>query len=185
MDEIYKPATTTRLVTNYAAGFSRLGFKAMQSTPIDAEEAVRLYNIALKFAPDYGPALNGLIAIYAVHMMQPDKALPLAEKLLEAQPDRIETWVRYGGVHMMIGERLERSGGTAGALPHLEEAVRAYEHALSQEPERTELYAPLLSMYQRLGRTRELNSLLDLWGRYAPEDLQARMEASSGQVIVP
>lgn len=185
MDEIYKPPTTTRLVTNYAAGFSRLGFKAMQAPPIDAEEAVRLYNIALKFAPDYGPALNGLIAIYAVHMRQPEKALPLAERLLEAQPERIETWVRYGGVHLMIGERIERSGDSAGALPHFEETVRAYEYALSQEPESSELYAPLLSMYQKLGRTRELNSLLDLWGRYAPDELQALIESGAGQEIAP
>jgi hypothetical protein len=177
MDEIYKPPTTMRLVTNYAAGFSRLGFKAMQTPPIRPEEAIRLYSIALKFAPDYGPALNGLIAIYAVQMLQPEKALPLAERLLEAQPERVETWVRYGGVHLMIGERDDRSGREAEAQAHFEEAVRAYEHALSQEPERRELYAPLLTMYQRLGRTRELNSLLDLYGRYAPEELQALMES--------
>ena len=81
----------------------------------------------------------------------------------------------------MIGERVERGGDDAKALPHFEEAVRAYEHALSQEPDRRELYPPLLSMYRRLGRTRELNSLLDLWGRYAPEDLQDLMEAGAGQ----
>jgi len=62
--------------------------------------------------------------------------------------------------------------------------VRAYEHALSQEPERRELYAPLLSMYQKLGRTRELNSLLDLYGRYAPEELQSLMERS-GEDVTP
>jgi lipopolysaccharide biosynthesis regulator YciM len=86
--------------------------------------------------------------------------------------------VRYGGVHLMIGERVTDE---AEALAHFEEAVRAYEHALSQEPERRELYAPLMTMYQRLGRTRELNSLLDLWGRYAPEELEALMESSAGQ----
>jgi hypothetical protein len=40
-------------------------------------------------------------------------------------------------------------------------------------------------MYQKLGRTRELNSLLDLWGRYAPDELQARMESGAGQEIAP
>ncbi len=63
--------------------------------------------------------------------------------------------------------------------------MRAYEHALSQEPERTELYAPLLSMYQKLERTREMNSLLDLWGRYAPDQLQALMESSPRQPTAP
>ena len=184
MDEIYKPSTTTRLVTNYAAGFSRLGFKAMQSRPLNAEEAVRLYNLALKFAPRYGPALNGLIAIYAVHMMQPEKALPLAERLMEAQPERVETWVRYGGVHLMIGERLDRDGREVEALTHFEETVRSYEHALSMEPDRRELYPPLLSMYRKLGRTRELNSLLDLWGRYAPEELQGLMESTPEKDLI-
>ncbi|MCK4410464.1 MAG: hypothetical protein KAW67_10275, partial [Candidatus Eisenbacteria sp.] len=181
MDEIYKPPTTTRLVTNYAAGFSRLGFKAMQTRPIDADEAIRLYNLALKFAPRYGPALNGLIAIYAVHKMQPEKALPLAERLMESQPERVETWVRYGGVHLMIGERLDRNGKEVEALTHFEETVRSYEHALSLEPDRRELYPPLLSVYRRLGRTRELNSLMDLWGRYAPEELQGLLESAPGK----
>jgi hypothetical protein len=63
------------------------------------------------------------------------------------------------------------------AQVHFNETVRAYEHALSQEPDRSELYPPLLSMYRRLGMTRELNSLLDLWGRYAPEELQNLMES--------
>ncbi len=181
MDEIYKPPTTTRLVTNYAAGFSRLGFKAMQSPPVDVGEAVRLYNLALKFAPQYGPALNGLIAIHAVHMRDPDTALPLAERLLAAQPERTETWVRYGGVHLMIGERLEREGNQAEAVKHFEESIRAYEYALTREPDRQELYPPLLSMYQRLNRTRELNSLLDLWDRYAPEDLKNMIQSGGEQ----
>jgi hypothetical protein len=185
MDEIYKPPTTTRLVTNYAAGFSRLGFKAMQSRPIDADEAVRLYNLALKFAPRYGPALNGLIAIYAVHMMQPERALPLAEMLLEVQPERVETWVRYGGVHMMIGERLAHKGKEVEALTHFEETVRAYEYVLSQEPDRRELYGPLLSIYGRLGMTRERDGLMDLWGRYAPEELRGLMESGAAEKPMP
>jgi len=180
MDEIYKPPTTARLVTNYAAGFSRLGFRAMQEAPPDVDEAIRLYNLALKFAPDYGPALNGLIAIYAVKMMQPEKALPLAERLLEAQPERTETWIRYGGVHLMIGERLDREGREE-AVGHFEESVRAYEHALRMEPDRRELYPPLLSMYRRLGRTKELNSLMDLWGRYAPDQLEALQGSAAGE----
>ena len=156
----------------------------MQSRPIDADEAVRLYNLALKFAPNYGPALNGLIAIYAVHMMQPERALPLAERLLEAQPEHVETWVRYGGVHMMIGERLDREGKEVEALAHFQETVRSYEHALSQEPDRRELYGPLLSIYRRLDMTREINSLLDLWGRYAPEELQSLMESGAARELV-
>lgn len=179
MDEIYKPPTTERLVTNYAAGFSRLGYDAMQKVPPDTEEAIRLYDLALKFAPDYGPALNGLIAIYAVKMMQPERALPLAERLLEAQPERLESWIRYGGVHLMIAERLERQGNSEEASENYRESIWAYEEALAREPDRRELYPPLFSMYQRMNMTRELNSLLDLWNRYAPEDLQGMMQ--SGQ----
>ncbi|MBN1628693.1 MAG: DUF2723 domain-containing protein [Thermoleophilia bacterium] len=179
MDEIYKPPTTTRLVTNYAAGFSRLGYDAMQQVPPDSEEAIRLYDLALKFAPDYGPALNGLIAIYAVKMMQPEKALPLAERLLQAQPERIETWVRYGGVHLMLGEKLDRQGLDEEATQHFQQSIWAYEQALAMEPDRKELYPPLLSLYQRFNMTSKLNSLLDLWGRYAPEEVQRMLRGGS------
>jgi hypothetical protein len=184
MDEIYKPPTTARLVTNYAAGFSRLGFVAMQP-PVDIDEALRLYNIALKFAPDYGPALNGLIAIYAIEMHDPERALPLAERLLATQPERVETWIRYGGVHLMLAERLDRNGRPEEAIPHYEETVRAYEHALSVEPQRSELYPPLVKTYDRLGRTKELNSLMDLWGRYAPDELKAMIDSASRDMQSP
>jgi hypothetical protein len=172
MDEIYKPPTTTRLVTNYAAGFSRLGFDAMQKARPDADEAIRLYNIALKFAPTYGPALNGLVAIYAARLFQPEKALPYAERLLADQPDNVEVWIRYGGVNLMIAEQLDRAGQVDEAMPRFRTAVEYYERALRREPTRTELYPALLSVYQRLGYEQKVNELIDVWGRYAPDDLR-------------
>jgi hypothetical protein len=173
MDEIYKPPTTTRLVTNYAAGFSRLGFHAMQQARPDTDEAIRLYNLALKFAPNYGPALNGLIAIYAARLFEPEKALPLAERLLADQPDNLEVWIRYAGVNLMLAEQLERRGDVDEAMPHFRTAMEYYEEALRREPERSELYPALLSVYQRLGYEQRINELIDVWGRYAPDDLRA------------
>ncbi len=177
MDEIYKSPTAERLITNYAAGFSRLGFDAMQSAPADVEEAIRLYNIALKFAPDYGPALNGLVAIYAARLYQPEAALPYAERLLAAQPDNNDVWIRYGGVNLMIGEKLERAGKLEEAAPYFETARRAYERALQKEPDRPEAYPALLSIYQRMGDQEKLDSLIDMWRRYAPEDFRKITES--------
>lgn len=175
VDDVYKPPTTTRLVTNYAAGFSRLGFHAMQQTRPDVDEAIRLYNIALKFAPDYGPALNGLIAIYAARLFEPEKALPLAERLLADQPDNVEVWVRYAGVNLMLAEQFERNGQVDQAMPHFRAAVEYYEQALRREPARAELYPALLSVYQRLGYEQKVNELIDIWGRYAPDDLRSML----------
>jgi hypothetical protein len=175
MDEIYKPPTTTRLVTNYAAGFSRLGFHAMQSARPDVDEAIRLYNIALKFAPNYGPALNGLIAIYAARLFEPEKALPFAEQLLADQPDNVEVWIRYAGVNLMIAEQLDRNGQGDEAMPRFRTAVEYYEQALRREPTRAELYPALLSVYQRLGYDEKVDELIDVWGRYAPDDLRSML----------
>jgi len=188
MDEIYKPPTTTRLVTNYAAGFSRLGFKAMQRAAPDVDEAIRLYTLALKFAPDYAPALNGLIAIYAARLLQPEKAVPLVERLLASQPDATESWVRYGGVHLMVAEQLERQGRVDEAQPYFEKALDAYELALGREPGRSELYTPLLSIYQRFGENQKSEALLAQWERSAPEDLRAiiqGMESEPGRRGAP
>jgi tetratricopeptide (TPR) repeat protein len=175
MSEIYKPPATTRLITNYAAGFSRLGFHAMQQARPDVDEAIRLYNIALKFAPNYGPALNGLIAIYAARLFEPEKALPLAEQLLADQPENVETWIRYAGVNLMVAEQLERDGQADEAMPHFRVAMQYYEQALRREPTRTELYPALLSIYQRLGYEQKVNNLIDVWGRYAPDDLRSML----------
>jgi len=169
----YKPPSTSRLVTNYAAGFSRLGFQAMQEDPPDVESAIELYEISLKFAPRYGPALNGLIAIYAARLVQPEKALPYAEALLEAQPTLSDAWIRYGGVHLMIGEKLERLEKAGEAIPHFEEGMRAYERALELDPSHREIYRPLLSIYQKLGMTDKFNTLIDRWQREAPQEIRA------------
>lgn len=176
MDEVYKPPTTTRLVTNYAAGFSRLGFTAMQASPPEVDEAIRLYGIALKFAPDYGPALNGLIAIYAARLYEPERALPLAERLLASQPDNVESWIRYAGVNLMIGEKEEQAGRPEEAEAYYRSAMEAYEHALRRAPERRTIYPALFSIYQRLGEEQKLDQLLDVWRRYAPEDFRELTE---------
>ena len=176
MDEIYKPPTTIRLVTNYAAGFSRLGFTAMQKSPPEVDEAIRLYDIALGFAPEYGPALSGLIAIYAARLYQPEKALPLAERFLASQPENVESWLRYAGVNLMVGEKAEQAGRTDEAETYFRSAMEAYEHALRRAPERRTIYPALLSIYQRLGEEQKLDQLVDLWRRYAPEDFRESVE---------
>lgn len=174
--EVYKPPDTRRLITNYSAGFSRLAFHAMQGHPQDVDEAIRLYALALKFGTNYTPALNGLIAIYAARLRQPEKALPYAELLLKAHPEQPESWLRYGGVHMMVGEDTERyqPDNVEQATAHFDEARKAYERVLEIEPDRTEIYAPLLSIYSRLGLEVEAQDLLGLWERYAPEELERR-----------
>jgi tetratricopeptide (TPR) repeat protein len=181
ISEVYKSADTERLITNYAAGFSRLGFAAMQEQPPVFDEAIRDYSIGLKFAPNYGPALNGLVAIYAVGLHQPEKALPYAERLIEAQPSEDDAWIRFGGVHLMLAERLDDAGQTEQATAHYEEALRGYEHVLNRSASRTDVYAPLVAIYQRLGQQQKLDQLLELWQRYAPEEFQQALEYGRSQ----
>jgi hypothetical protein len=178
MDEVYKTETYRRLITNYAAGFSRLAFHQMQNPPPDVQEAMKLYQIALKFAPTYGPALNGLIAIYAVRLYQPEKALPLAERLLEAQPENTESWIRHAGVYLMIAEDKTRSGQSEEARPYYQTAVSSYEEAIRREPERSELYPALLTAYSELDMQEKIDWLLGLWQRYDPEGLDRAMRGA-------
>ncbi|MBM3307904.1 MAG: DUF2723 domain-containing protein [Candidatus Eisenbacteria bacterium] len=174
--EVYKASDTRRLITNYAAGFSRLGFAAAQGPEPRFEEAIRYYDISLRFAPDYSPALNGLIAIYAVGLRQPEKALPLVDQLIAAQPGDDEAWIRFGGVHLMMAERLDMAGQTEQATRHYEEAMRGYERLLGRSASRREIYPPLVAIYERLGQQQKLDGVLDLWQRYAPDDFQQALE---------
>jgi tetratricopeptide (TPR) repeat protein len=148
----------------------------MQETPADVDEAIRLYDLSLRFAPDYAPALNGLIAIYAARLFQPERALPLADRLLESQPEATESWVRYAGVNLMVAERLDGQEKSDEARTHYERAMEAYEEALRRDPTRGEIYAPLGSIYQRLGLDHKLDSLFELWGRRAPEDFEDALD---------
>ncbi len=180
MNEIYKTGPTARLITNYAAGFSRLGFTAMQN-PEQTDEAIRLYTLALKFAPDYGPALNGLVAIYAARLLQPHLALPFAERLVESQPDLIEAWVRFGGVHLMIAEGYDRQNKPDEARPHFEKAVEAYEYVLAREPDRYDVYAALMTGYQKLGMADRVNNLMEMWQMYGPSGTDGESGAGTEQ----
>jgi len=186
MDEIYKPPTTQRLVTNYAAGFSRLGFVEQNKQPPNLEEAIRLYELGLKFADDYAPALNGLVSIYAARLYQPMKALTYAEKVVEARPDSWDGWIRYGGVNLMVAEKLEMRGDVDEATEYFTKAMEAYETALRRVPERADIYPALLAIYQRLGEDDRLDRLIDLWQRYAPDDFRRSVEAGmAAQGLTP
>ncbi len=185
MDEIYKGPATARLITNYAAGFSRLGFAEMAKTPPNVGEAVRLYDISLKFAPNYTPALNGLVAIYAARLYQPEKALPLAERVVTSQPDNMDGWIRYGGVNLMMAEKIEMQGNADEALPYYETARDAYEIALRKVPDRSDIYPALLSIYQRLGDEAKLDRLVELWQRYAPEEFRQAVEEGMARQSEP
>lgn len=176
MDEVYKDPATSRLITNYAAGFSRLAFAEMEKSPPNVEEAIRLYDISLKFAPDYLPALNGLVAIYAARLYQPVKALPYAQQVVTSQPDNMDGWIRYGGVNLMIAEKVEMQGDADGALSYYRTAMDAYELALRKTPDRSDIYPALLSIYQRLGEDTKLDRLIELWQRYAPDDFKRAVE---------
>jgi len=189
MTEVYKAGDTKRLITNYSAGFSRLGFAAMQDQPPRFQEAIGHYMVALKFAADYGPALNGLVAIYAVGLRQPEKALPYADQLIVAQPEEEDSWIRFGGVNLMVAERLDDAGQAERALEHYEKALSGYEHVLDRNASRPEIYPPLLAIYQRLGMQEKENQIVDLWQRYAPQDFERMMqyggETGGGQPGAP
>ena len=182
IDEVYKPPTSRRLITNYAAGFARLGYVAAQSDPPDVDEALRLYRLGLKFSPDYTPSLNGLVAIYAARLYQPELALPYAERLVELQPQNSDTWIRYAGVHLMLAEKLERKGQLDEAEGHYDEAIRTYERVLSANPQEPGIYPTLLRIYQNLGLDQEFDRVLELWQRYLPEEYRAALEAATPDV---
>jgi hypothetical protein len=172
MTEVYKAGDTKRLITNYAAGFSRLGYAAMQDQPPRFQEAIAHYMMGLKFSPEYGPALNGLVAIYAVALREPEKALPYADLLTVSMPQEDDSWIRFAGVNLMVAERLDDAGQTDRALEHYEKALTGYEHVLGRNATRPEIYPPLLAIYQRLGMQEKESQIIDLWRRYAPQDYE-------------
>jgi tetratricopeptide (TPR) repeat protein len=145
--------------------------------PPNVEEAIRLYEMALKFAEDYGPALNGLVSIYAARLYQPMKALPYAERVVKSQPDSWDGWIRYGGVNLMIAEKFEMRDEVDDAMNYYKTAMDAYEVALKRVPERPDIYPALLAIYQKLGEDSKLERLVDLWQRYAPDDFRRSVES--------
>jgi hypothetical protein len=163
VDEFPLPDRSAPLVGNYAAGFSRLGYAVMQDPRPDLEEAVDLYHLALRFAPTYRPALNGLIAILAARYLEPERALPYAEQLISAYPDDLKSQIRFAGVHLMIAEELEREGESQKARTHLETAMFSYEDALEHEPGNAEVVPVLVSIYEKLGLEEKARSLKESW----------------------
>lgn len=80
----------------------------------------------------------------------------------------------------MLAEGFQRSGKTEEAQPHYEIAMQAYERVLNVEPQRHDLYPPLMTIYQTLGKADKVNSLMNMWQMYGMPD-----ESEPGATVKP
>jgi tetratricopeptide (TPR) repeat protein len=120
---VYKDENASKLISNYSAGFARLGFHELtQGEGTRAEKAARAiehFKIAMEISPEYKPALNGLIVSYA-QLGDSQKALEYAEQYAGLSPNNPDAHLRLGGTYEMIARELQKELEASGALDDVE-----------------------------------------------------------------
>jgi TolB-like protein/thioredoxin-like negative regulator of GroEL len=127
----------------------------------DEQEALKLYQQAVRIDPGYAPAWTGLSVAYAVaalkERMDPSEGLRLAreavDRALALDPNSAEARVR-------LGQALGREGDTAGMLEQ-------FRRAFAAEPNNP---LALGIMAQQAGRQGEIEEVVRLYDRAAAVD---------------
>ena len=104
------------------------------------EEAIREYQTALKFQPDYYQALNNLGSALVTQGRQ-DEAIEAFQKTLSLKPDLPTTLYNLGVAYAKQGR--------------LEEAIREYRNALKLKPDYVKARTNLGTLYATQGRLQE------------------------------
>lgn len=152
-------------------------------------EAAETYENALALSPDFAPALNNLAYLHTEHLPDLDKALKLARKARELQPDPAAISDTLGWIHYKRGEYSQ-------ARPLLEEAARnspdpeiqyhvgmARFMAGKQALAAASLRNAVESEKEFPGKEEARKQLAALEGEESREQLEARVQANPNDLI--
>ena len=108
---VYKDDNASKLISNYSAGFARLGFYELTEGEGPRREkaarAIEHFKVAIAISPDYRPALNGLVVGYA-QIGDSENALEYAEQYAGLSPNNPDAHLRLGGTYEMIARELQK-----------------------------------------------------------------------------
>ncbi len=140
---VYKESTLQKLITNYAAVMWQLAVEYLKKK--DYENALRVLKFAHKLKVKRVPLAYQIAMVYR-ELGEFDS---MQKYLGEHKAKDATYWIMMGEFYLEVEHR------------NIEEAVKAFKKALEYEPKNGVAYAGLIHAYTMLGKSKEVNKLLE------------------------
>ncbi|UCG51165.1 MAG: DUF2723 domain-containing protein [Candidatus Latescibacterota bacterium] len=152
-DSIYKPSYVRRLVQNYAAAFTQLGF--IKGREDDFAGAVKNLDVALQISPDLEPAMLWL-GWYHLESGDTAAALDFYKRQIRRRPDRPDLFYRLAGVYERLG--------------HMDSALVALDELIIRDPNHREAVMSAVGIALRHQMVERAKGYLRNWIATHPND---------------
>ncbi len=152
-DSLYRPVYVTRLIQNYSAAFTQLGFQYGREN--DFEAAVKNLEVALEISPNLDPPLLWL-GWYYLEKGDTARAVSFYKQQSKRRPDRPDLLYRLAGVY-------ERLGQLDSALVAIDELVR-------RDPDHRDAVMSAVGISLRFGLDEQAERYLTNWLAAHPTD---------------
>jgi tetratricopeptide (TPR) repeat protein len=156
-DSLYREEYVRRLIQNYAAAFTQLGFEKGRRD--DFEGAVKNLNVALEITPDLDPALLWL-GWYKLEAGDTAGAVRFYKDEIERRPRNAELLYRLAGVYERIG--------------HLDSALVAVDELIRRDPGHRDAMMSGVGISLRFGLKDKAEKYLSDWLVGHPTDVSVR-----------
>ncbi|UCH84418.1 MAG: DUF2723 domain-containing protein [Candidatus Latescibacterota bacterium] len=156
-NSLYRPPYVRRLIQNYAAAFTQLGF--VKGRENNFEDAVKNLEVALEISPDLEPALLWL-GWYYLEMGDSVRAVSFYKEQIDRRPDRPDLLYRLAGVYERLG--------------HLDSALIAVDELIKRDPDHREAVMSAVGMALRFEMIDSAKRYLENYLARHPNDAQMR-----------
>jgi tetratricopeptide (TPR) repeat protein len=156
-DSLYRSDHITRLIQNYAAAFTQLGFDKGRRD--DFPSAIKNLEVALAITPDLEPALLWL-GWYRLESGDTTGAVAYYKREIEKRPEDTELLYRLAGVYERLG--------------HMDSALMSVDELIRRDPDHRDAVMSAVGMSLRFGRKAQALKYLDNWLAKHPTDTGLR-----------
>ena len=156
-DSLYREEYVTRLIQNYAAAFTQLGFEKGRRDEYEA--AIKNLEIALQITPDLDPALLWL-GWYHLEAGDTAGAVRYYKTEIDKRPGNTELLYRLAGVYERLG--------------HLDSALMAVDELIRRDPGHRDAMMSGVGIALRFGLEDRATKYLTEWLAKHPNDTSVR-----------
>ena len=156
-DSLYRVSYITRLIQNYAAAFTQLGFEKGRRDDFGA--AVKNLEVALEITPDLDPALLWL-GWYRLEAGDTAGAVAYYKREIDKRPDEPDLLYRLAGVYERLG--------------HLDSALIVVEELIRRDPTHREAVLSAVGIALRFGLKDRATGYLRDWLVRHPNDTSVK-----------
>ncbi|MFQ5510754.1 MAG: protein O-mannosyl-transferase family [Candidatus Krumholzibacteriia bacterium] len=152
-ESTYQPPFVHRLVQNYAAAFTQLGFIKGQDD--DCAGAVKNLEVAQEISPNLDPVANWL-GWYYLECGDTAKAITYYDEQVARRPERVDLLYRQAGIYERIDD--------------LPSAINVLDRLIRRDPDHRDAVLSIVGMLMRFNETPRAVNYVENWLARHPND---------------